>query len=532
MSVMWKKLVWICLVGLVGAWPCSAEVLRFGTHVSAMGRLDPHFAFGSQDRALADMVFNGLLRYLPGRAPKIGPDLAEALPEFRMEGGEQIWTIRLRKGVMFHEAPGLPAHELTAEDVVFSLEKSADKARSGYSGDYLDMEVVLRSRYQVEIRFAHPISPILFFPRIANYGGGFIVSKQAVETLGYEGFKTHPVGTGPFAFDSHSPGEVLKLKAHAAYFRGAPKLDGVWLYFQPEAALRLAALKAGELDVITGSGKKGWIDQARALEGVVVDTHGVGEVGVFHLNTTTPPFDDIRVRRALAHALDREAFYRTTDADIVDRVFSPIPAPYLPGGLKRQEVEVLGLAYEYDVEKARALLREAGLEAGFDLELVASEKRLYQAYYQTLKAQLAPLNIRCNIETVPHSQMHRIIRSTPPPIVLYPAWRPNADVYLTRFFHSDSRVVTGRRPDTNFSQYQSVDALIDAARREVDPDAQIRLWSQAQIRILHDMVAFPVMATRQIYVRRMAVDYGHPVVSTMALYPQFTERTQIRSGGK
>lgn len=57
--------------------PVSGHVLRFGVHVSAMGRMDPHFAAGSQDRALADMVFNGLLRYAPGNAPRIEPDLAE-----------------------------------------------------------------------------------------------------------------------------------------------------------------------------------------------------------------------------------------------------------------------------------------------------------------------------------------------------------------------------------------------------------------------------------------------------------------------
>ena len=74
------------------------NILRFGVHVSGMGKLDPHFAAGSQDRALADMVFNGLLRYQPGNAPKIEPDLALSLPEFKMVDGRQVWTVNLRKG--------------------------------------------------------------------------------------------------------------------------------------------------------------------------------------------------------------------------------------------------------------------------------------------------------------------------------------------------------------------------------------------------------------------------------------------------
>lgn len=79
----------------------TQKILRFGAHVSEMGNLDPHFAAGSQDRAMADMVFNGLLRYQPGEAPKIEPDLAEQIPEFEMIGGQQVWTVKLRKGVLF-----------------------------------------------------------------------------------------------------------------------------------------------------------------------------------------------------------------------------------------------------------------------------------------------------------------------------------------------------------------------------------------------------------------------------------------------
>ena len=123
--------------------------------------------------------------------------------------------------------------------------------------------------------------------------------------------------------------------------------------------------------------------------------------------------------------------------------------------------------------------------------------------------------------------MHRQIRHEPKPLVIYAAWRPNADAYLTRFFHSDSIIVTGSRPDTNFSCYDKIDKLIETARMEIDPDRQISLWHQAQIRILNDMAAFPIMYTKQIYIRKKYVDYGHKLVSTMALYPQFTEKTKL-----
>ena len=125
--------------------------------------------------------------------------------------------------------------------------------------------------------------------------------------------------------------------------------------------------------------------------------------------------------------------------------------------------------------------------------------------------------------------MHQIIRRDPRPIVIYVAWRPNADVFLSQFFHGDAAVVSGLRPETNFAQYGAVDRLIEAARREIRPEKQINLWIQAQIKILDDMAALPLMYVSQCYARRRRVDYGHPLVATMALYPQFNERTQLKA---
>jgi peptide/nickel transport system substrate-binding protein len=508
----------------------AAKVLRFGVHVSAMGRLDPHFAAGSQDRALADMVFNGLLRYAPGNAPHIQPDLAARLPEFEMRGGRQIWTVNLRRGVVFHGSPWTEAYELTADDVVYSLQKAADPTTCAYAGEYTGMRFEAADPYTVRIILDKPLSPVLFFPKITNYAGGFIVSKRAIESAGYERFKQHPVGTGPFAFVQYAPGEKLELRAHETYFRGRPSLDGVDILFVPDIKAREAGLIRGDLDVITGSGEKGWPERMEQTPDIVVDAHGVGEVATVYFNTCLSPLDDVRVRRALAYAFNREGFMATTSQRFVGAVFSPVPAPFLPGGLTRKEAEALGLDYATDLPKARQLLTEAGYPDGFTLELVTSEKRLYRNYYQVLRDQLARIGVECHIAEKPHGDMHKLIRNDPRPIVIYVAWRPNADVYLSRFFHSDSIIVAGRRPDTNFACYDRIDSLIEAARMEIDPEKQANLWKQAQIRILAEMAAYPIMYTNQCYARRVKVDYGHILTSTMALYPQFTEKTRLDGG--
>ncbi len=503
--------------------------LRFGVQVSEIGNLDPHFAAASQERAVADMLFSGLLRYKPGKAPEIEPDLAADIPTFQITEGRQVWTFKLRKGVKFHAGSKTPTYELTAEDVVFSLKKSSDSKLCAYAGEYAGMKFEAADKYTVRIICPHPISTILFLPKFTNYAGGFIVSKKAIEKMGYDGFKRHPIGTGPFSFDNYKAGKRLHLKANKNYFRGRPLLAGVDILCMPDLKTREQAIIKGDVDVIMASGAKGWIEEMEKTKGIIVDTLGVGEVVTLYINTQTAPFDDIRVRRAVAYTIDRSVFLKDSSRRITGPVFSPVPAQFLPGGIDQNEAEKLGLSYPVNLSKARQLLAQAGYPKGFSVDLISSEKRLYRQNYELLKSQLHKVGIRCHLTIASHSDMHTAIRKKPQALVLYTAWRPNADAYLSRFFHSDAIVVTGAKPDTNFSHYNKVDKLIEAARMEIDPEKQINLWIQAQIKILDDMAAYPIMYTKQCYVRRETVDYGHPLISTMALYPQFTEKTKIRN---
>jgi peptide/nickel transport system substrate-binding protein len=133
-----------------------------------------------------------------------------------------------------------------------------------------------------------------------------------------------------------------------------------------------------------------------------------------------------------------------------------------------------------------------------------------------------------NINVVDHATMHDQIRKDVNPLVVYIAFRPTADVYLTQFFHSDSIVVTGKNPNTNFAHYASVDEQIDTARNESDATKQVALWKQAQVEALRDVVAYPIQYTNQVYARSTNVDYGHDLASVIQLYPGIDERTTLR----
>ncbi|MBN2123777.1 MAG: polyamine ABC transporter substrate-binding protein [Deltaproteobacteria bacterium] len=506
----------------------SPALLRMALDATAIGTLDPHFAAATEDRALVDMIFNGLVRYRPGNISSFEPDLAESLPASQIEGEKQSWTFRLRKGVLFHPHPDWGACELTAEDVVYSLRKSSDPGRSAYAGEYTGMSFEKLDRYTVRIVLDRPLSMNLFLPKVCNYAGGFIVSRKAVESLGDKAFGHRPLGTGPFVFERCDPGKEVLLSANGSYFRGRPRLDAVRVLFRPDLQERERGLIDGKWDVITGSFESGWLERMSGVKDVAVDVFGVGEVITIHFNTSRKPLDDIRVRRAIAHALNREEFLKVFGHRVCGNVYSPVPAAFLPGGLTEQEVRRLGLDYPADPAKAGELLAEAGYPAGFSLEVVASERREYLDNYQSLKRQLEKVGIRVLIKVVDHSTMHKLIRRDVNPIVVYVAWRPNADVYLSRFFHSDSIVGKGARPDTNFSHYDRIDRLIEAARLEVNTEKQIRLWKHAQIKILEDMAALPLHYHNLVYGRRADLEYGHELVSTMALYPQITEKTRIR----
>jgi len=523
-----KRITFLIIIFIVfiGADPASADqVLRFGMHVSGMGKLDPHFAAMAQDRAVADMLFNGLLRYQPGNAPRIEPDLAKAIPDFKIVNGKQIWKIELRKGVLFHPGDGISSYELTADDVVYSLNKSANAKFSAYAGEYTGMHFEKIDTYTLNIIVEKPLSPILFLPKLTNYAGGFIVSKKAIEKLGYEKYKMHPTGTGAFMFGYYHPGWTLNLKANERYFRGKPKLDGVEFHFLPDEKVRVANLLAGDLDLINGSGNPGWIEKMELKPNIVVDIHGVGQVATVYFNTTLKPLDDVRVRRAIAYALDRKAFIRASNRRLVEEVYSIVPEQYLPGGMTQAEVKQLDLDYALDIQKAKKLLVQAGYPDGFTLYLKVSEKRIYQRFYEIMQAQLIKAGIKCHLKIVTHSAMHDAIRKDLNPIIVYISWRPNADAYLTRFFHSAAIVVSGSKPDTNFSHYTKIDGLIEAARLEISPEKQIKLWKQAQVRILSDVAAYPLYLTKQCYARQSNLDFGHKLVSTMALYPIITEKT-------
>jgi len=507
----------------------AANLLRWGQGEADLGTADPHYAAASQDRVLVDMIFNGLLRFKPGDGSVFEPDLAVDFPKPTVVAGKQVWTFNLRKGVMWHPSDKVPAYELTSEDVAYSFQKSADKARSAYSALYTGMTFTALGPYTVGVILDSPLSANLFYPLVTNYAGGFIMSKKAVEAYGIDGVKTRPIGTGPFLLRRYSPKEKIELAPNAQYFRGRPKLDGIDYRYMADGFSRELGLRDGQLDGISGTQDQAWVDKMQAVPKLQVDIFGVGESTVLYFNQTVRQLARKEVRQAIAYALNRDEFLALIGKKVGQKIYAPL-APFTIGALTEREVVSKGLDYKTNLEKAKSLLAEAGASGGFALDLVTSQLDIYKIHYESMQAQLAKIGIQIRLRVVDHPSYHALIRKDTNPIVIYVAFRPTAEIYLRSFYHSASAVVTGAHPDTNFAHCSAVDDSIDKARVETSAAKQVEMWKEAQVRILQDMIAYPVSYANQVYARSNGLDYGHPLKSVLALYPGIDETTRVRRG--
>lgn len=491
-----------------------AQDLSIGMSAQSAGPLDPHISTATGDKVAFAMMFNGLVRFKPGSTNpgEIEPDLAES---WTVSEDGLVWTFVLRDGVSFHGGYG----ELSAEDVVFSLQRAADPDISAVSSDYSAFDAIeALDEKTVQITLSQSIPSVL--GTLANYHGGMIVSKAAIEALG-ESFMSQPVGTGPFAFAEFNEGEFLKLVANEGYFRGAPNLDSVTYRYMPSGSGRELAFQNGELDLFYGTREDRWVERMRN-GGTQIDVFEPGQMRTLHLNQNIEPLGDIRVRQAIAHAINREELVAFVGSLVARESVSPVPTGYLG------HASETGLL-PHDLDRARALLAEAGYPDGFTIPVAITESPALNSAMQVVQAQLAKVGITFELEVMEHRSWHAAIRDDASSLVLYGAARfPVADTYLTQFYHSDSTVGTPTAV-TNFSHCDVADEQITAARSETDPGEQLRLWEEAQKRVMQDVCSVPLFELLEVWARSPSVDFGYELDGAIWGGPAIDEMTSLIS---
>ena len=514
------------------------QILNIAFDAGDTVTLDPHRAATTVDRNTVDPIFNGLVRYAPGNQVKAEPDLAKS---WKVSKDKKEWTFELRKGVFFHPYPGQPeGYELTADDVVYSFKRAADAKTSSYAGEYSGMVFEAVDPYTVKITLQKPISETLFLAKVANYAGGFIVPKKAIEEKGNDWFKLNPVGTGPFMFSSYEPRQKVTLVPNNKFFRGKPVLQQLVIRYMASISSREMGLQSGELQIIEGLKEDKWLEKVATFPNVKVQSFGPCEVQTLFFNMANDAFKDIRVRKAFSYAINRDEVAAFMGRGLAVPIYSPTLAPPAPGALTREDTTKAKVLYEKNIAEAKKLLAEAGFPDGLKTEAIVSEmESSYKKPMIAIQAQVKKAGIDMALKVVDHASFHSLIRKDASPLVYYACWRPDVDVFLTRFYHSDSVVGTGKKPDTNFSHYGAVDAsgngkvdnideLIEKARWELNAVKQIALWKEAQIKILKDVAAVPIIRLKYAFPMKSYVDLGYNLEFSWQTYaPQLTEKTKL-----
>jgi peptide/nickel transport system substrate-binding protein len=504
------------LAGALAASPALAQktVLNVGMQSSDAGVLDPHLNSGTPGKAMLQWMFNGLVRIKPGElSPEfIEPDLAES---WTSTSDNKEWTFKLRQGVQCHYDFG----EFTSEDAVFSLKRAAAKESSAFSSDYAAFDKVeAPDKYTVKITLKEPVPSLLGV--VMNYHGGNMVCKRAVEQMGKEGFAKRPIGTGPFMFAEYVPQQYAKVVANPNYFRGKPKLTEILYRFIPSDSSRDLAFQAGEVDMILGRQEQAWVDRMTATPGIKVVPMGPAEMSMIHLNMSQPPLDDIRVRQAVAHAIDRNAIWQFRGKNISRPAVSVVPAGYLGTDEK-------AALLPFDLAKAKQLLAVAGHPNGVTIKAINTTLPSMLSFTEAVQAQLRKAGITLEIQPVEHATFHQQIRQDLSQFVHFQAARfPVADVYLTQFFHSRS-IVKAPTAVTNFSHCAVADAEIDQARAEPNKERQVELWKTAQEKIIKEVCAVPVNEMMQLWAYRDSLDLGYELKASLNLGPPVLETTRF-----
>lgn len=510
-----KKLISMSLAGLLASSAAFADgtTLTVGTNVADAGVLDPHSATSTADKGLLHWMFNGLVRIRPGESNPdfIEPDIAES---WTTSDDGLTWTFTLRQDVECHGEYG----NIDAADVVYSLDRARDENRSAFAGDFSAISSVeATSDYEVTITLANQIPSLLGL--LISYHGGNIVCQDAVEALG-DSYAQTPIGTGPFMFAEYQPQQFIRLVANPEYFRGEPKIKEIVYRYIPSDSTRDLAFQSGELDMMTGRQDQTWAERIQEVPGANLVLMSPGEMSVLSLNQTMAPLDNILVRQAIAHAINREELVAFRGEDVIVPAVSPVPEGNL--GFTDDVPR-----YEHSIERAKELLAEAGYPDGVTIQTIHTNNPGMLPTMEAVQAQLARAGINMEITVVEHSTFHEQIRQDLSQVVHYSALRfPIADVYLSQFFHSDA-IVNTPTAITNFSHCFVADEQIVAARGETDKARQMELWAEAQSLIMEDLCAVPLFQARLLWVWNDSLDLGVDVTGSLNLSPPITEMARF-----
>ncbi|MFQ6074613.1 MAG: ABC transporter substrate-binding protein [Candidatus Bathyarchaeia archaeon] len=456
-------------------------------------QLDPQVDSLTADFAVITNIYNALVRFKHGTG-EIEPDLAES---WSVSDDGLTWTFKLRKGVKWHNSSFYG--EFNASDVKYSYERIMDpETGSPWLGEFGSVEsITVVDEYTVAFKLKYPYPGFIY--KVSAFRGGFILNKKAVELYG-EDYGRNPIGTGPFVFDHWGEKNEAVLVANEEYFEGRPKLDKVTFIGMTEESVGVLALEAGEIHMtpIQESENYKTVLGQNGTTLNVVET-ATTSVWAISFQTNMTPFTDVRVRRALYHATNRTEIVEIREGLVVPT--NSFLAPAFFGAT--EDVTV----YEYDVDKAKQLLAEAGYPDGFTTTAYTGTTGASVQLFTIVQSQWAKVGVNVELKALGGGEWFAAIRKGEPPVTYIPLGGrpPDPDIPLTMMFHTDNWP-----PGLNFMLYGSqegegIDDLLEAARKELDDTKRRSLYEQMQQKIAEEVPCIPLWHGKSVYALRMNV---------------------------
>lgn len=460
--------------------------------------------------ASAITLYSKLLRFELGTTKMI-PGLAES---YSISQDEKVYTFKLRKGVKFHTTSYFkPTRDFNAEDVLFSINRQRLKDHpyhmvSGgiytqYENNIKDniQDIVALDPYTVQITLKEIQAPFLAY-MAGNYMS--ILSAEYADKLAKENRKQDldqfPIGTGPFAFVSYVKDNLIRYVAHPDYwdknsYKGKKenRIDKLIFAITPDQSVRYQKLKAGECHFVTLPSIVD-LDDMRANKNVQVLSQEGLNVGYLAMNTTKKPFDNVLVRKAVNHALNRKLYL-----DAIYHGTGIVASNPVPPALWSYDKNLKD--YDYNPEKARALLKEANLPNGFETEMITLPvTRPYnpdgKKMGELMQADLAKVGIKVKLVTYDWPTFLKKSRSGEQQMIQF-GWTGNNDPDT---FLNDLLSCASVESGNNTARWcnEKFNDLVLQARRITNQKKRTELYQKAQ-RIFKEEAPWVTIAHAKVF---------------------------------
>ncbi|HLR21820.1 MAG TPA: glutathione ABC transporter substrate-binding protein [Tissierellaceae bacterium] len=423
--------------------------------------LDPHATNDQPSSRVNKQIYDTLI--YTDEDMELEPGLAKEWDQL----DDNTWEFKLEEGVQFHNG-----EELTADDVKFTLDRMMDSSEVAHIIGAVE-SVEVEDDYTVIIKTEEPFSPLL--SHLAHTAAS-ILNEKAVEESG-DDYQNEPVGTGPYKLVEHESGDKVILERFDDYYREPAKVKNVEFRNVPEGTNRVIGLETEEIDIAyeiepVDRSDISDNDDLELIERPSLSTSYIG------FNTEKEPYDDVEVRQALNHAIDVDEIIDVVLEGAGTRATGPI------------NDKVFGYdesleGYEYDPEKAKEMLAEAGYPDGLDTTIWTNDSPVREKIAEVVQGQLKEVGVNAEIETLEWATyLERTSAGEHDMFILgWVAVTGDADYGLYALFHSSQHGGAGNR---TFYDNPEVDELLDKGRVSTDEDERLELYKEAQKEIVED----------------------------------------------